>query len=213
MNRRWRIITMASLMAWAGVAQGQSPPKRTATEEAEATRPRAMDVYDEKDPNAELKRAIEKRMGVYLVHPPRRHQAERVRIKGKRATVDVWHPVGSRTDTWLKARAVQWLVQGRTQWSGGARAVFSDITTIDEVRLRFVDIVRPGTKGRRLKFKKRERIKPYLVLAIKRSRVESVDLKAVKACTERSDCNRLFSRSFSAAKFDRKYTAKRRKEG
>ena len=193
---------------------GQTTPAQTTpAQTTPAVPPKAMDVYADTDPQAPLKRAVEKRLGVYLVHPPRRHAAERVRIKGKRATVDVWHPVGNRSDTWLKARAVQWLVEGRTQWSGGARAVFSDIETIDEVRLRFIEVIRPTRKSRRLRHKKKERIKPYLVLSIRRSRVDAVDLGAVAECVARHDCNRLFSGSFSSAKFDKKHTAKRRKEG
>ena len=197
----WVLLGLLWSPAW-GQDKGPEQPQTAA---------RAMDVYDDTDPQAPLKRAIEEMMGVYLVHPPRRHAAERVIIKGKRATVDVWHPVGIRSDTWLKARAVEWLLMGRTQFAQGARGIFSKIDAINEVRLRFIEVVRPQVKGRRLS-KKKERIKPYLVLSLKRKNIAKIDMAKMERCIGRRNCNRAFGRSFSIGKMDAKYTAKRRKD-
>ena len=42
----------------------------------------AEGIYDSRDRQAETKSVIEALLGVYLVHPPRRHQSERVRSEG-----------------------------------------------------------------------------------------------------------------------------------
>ena len=117
--------------------------------------------------------------------------------------------MGNSSDVELKTRAVRWLVFGRTAFSSGARGVFSELPAAQEVVLVFHEVVR-GEKGRR---RSKEQIKRYLALRLDRKRFERLNLDAVSACIERGDCSAVFRSAFSQKKFDRRYTAKRRREG
>ena len=89
---RHLLITAMTLLLYPSVGFGQGSGHDRAAE----------GIYDSRDRQAETKSVIEALLGVYLVHPPRRHQSERVRSKRGHFTVDLWHPVGDSTDQELK---------------------------------------------------------------------------------------------------------------
>ncbi len=153
---------------------------------------------------------VEELMGVYLVHSPRRHESEKVVYKRGTLKIDLWHPVHRMSDVDLKTRAVQWLVFGRTQYSTGARGVFSEMPMVKRVILRFHEVVRAGKNTRRRVA--RERRKRFLALSLTRKDFEKLELGPLETCREQTDCERLFKRGFSKAFFDARYTAKRRRE-
>jgi len=175
----------------------------------DAVGPRAAAFYDRSDRLATKKAAIDRIMGVYQTHPPRRHPAERVHIKGNAVQIDVWHPVGRSTDTELKTRAVEWFVFGRTGYADGVRGIFSEFPEIKDVRMSFMEVVRPDETGRR-RSKQKDKVMRYLLLRLDRKRFERIDPEKLEGCIERGDCSRAFRSYFKGAKFNRKYTAKAR---
>lgn len=170
-----------------------------------------LQIYGADDPQREMKVAIEKMMGIYLVDPPRRHPSERVVIDGGRVRFDIWQPVGSNTDKELKTRAVKWLVFGRTGFSNGARGIFSEYPQVAEVMLVFHEVMRPDKQKRR-RTKQAEQITRYLILKLGRQKFERLKIDALEGCVSRADCGAAFRSGFDGARFDRKFTAKRRKE-
>lgn len=178
---------------------------------ADAVAPKVADFYPPDEPDARRKAQIDRIMGVYQVHPPRRHPSERVRMKGNAVQIEVWHPVGRNSDVELKTRAVEWFVFGRTQYADGVRGVFSEFPDIQDVRLAFTEVIRPDEKGRRASAKP-DKVKRYLLLHIDRRRFERLDIEALEGCVERGDCAREFRSLFKDARFDRRYTAKAREE-
>jgi len=202
----------ASLLALAAV--GLLVPRLAdaqARVRADGVAPRAADFYPAKDPQRARKARIDEIMGVFQVHPPRRHPSERVRAKGKAIQIEVWHPVGRNTDVELKTRAVEWFVFGRTQYAQGVRGVFSEFSDISDVRLAFTEVIRPDEKGRR-KSKQQDKVKRYLLLHLDRKRFERLDMEKLKGCVERGDCSREFRSLFKDARFDRRYTRKAREQ-
>mgnify|MGYP000283032352 CR=1 FL=1 len=92
---------------------------------------------------------IERHMGLYLVRYPQRDQKERISIKGKTITADVWVSIGSQTEDDLACKAVSWLVFGRTRWALGARGVFGDFPDVGRITVNFINIKkRDGQKDR-----------------------------------------------------------------
>ncbi len=183
-----------------------APPVR-----ADSVAPRALEIYDANDPQRKMKVAIEQMMGIYLVDPPRRHSSEKVVIKGGRIRFDIWQPVGRNTDLELKTRAVKWLVFGRTGFSNGARGIFSEYPKVAEVMLVFHEVARPDKQKRR-RTRQAEKITRYLILKLGRKRFERLKIEVLEGCVKRADCGSVFRSGFDGARFDRKYTAKRRKE-
>lgn len=173
--------------------------------------PRAADFYRADDPQRGKKAKIDELMGVYQVHPPRRHPSERVRMKGRAVQIEVWHPVGRNTDVELKTRAVQWFVFGRTQYAQGVRGVFSEFPDVKDVRFAFTEIIRPDEKGRRRSAQK-DKVKRYLLLHLDRRAFERLDMDKLSGCVERGDCAREFRSLFKDARFDRRYTRKAREQ-
>ena len=171
----------------------------------------AEGIYDSRDREAETKSVIEALLGVYLVHPPRRHRSERVRSKRGHFTVDLWHPVGDSTDQELKTRAVQWLFFGRTQYAKGARAVFSECPSVKRLSLRFHEVIRPDIRGRR-RAKRKEKINRYLSISLTRREFESMDVDELRECVERRDCRRVCASRFKTKTCKRRYIHQRRRE-
>lgn len=171
--------------------------------------PKAADFYRADDPQKARKARIDELMGVYQVHPPRRHPSERVRVKGSAVQIEVWHPVGRNTDVELKTRAVEWFVFGRTQYADGVRGVFGEFSDVSDVRFAFTDVIRPDQKGRR-RSSERDTVKRYLLLHLDRQRFERLDVETLRGCIERGDCSREFRSLFKDARFDRKYTQQAR---
>jgi hypothetical protein len=172
---------------------------------------RRADVYDDAEPNVETLRRVDTLMGIYQTLPPRRHASERVSIKGSTVDIAVWQPVGRWTDLELKVKAVKWFVFGRNQFASGVRGVFSEFPDVNTVRLALHEVIRPDRKGRR-RTGKADAVKRYLGIRLTRKRFNRLRLSAIKGCVERADCNRIFRSAFNDARFNRKYTAKRRSE-
>ena len=198
---RHLLITAMTLLLYPSVGFGQGSGHDRAAE----------GIYDSRDRQAETKSVIEALLGVYLVHPPRRHQSERVRSKRGHFTVDLWHPVGDSTDQELKTRAVQWLFFGRTQYAKGARAVFSECPDVKRLSLRFHEVIRPEIRGRR-RTKRKEKINRYLSISLTRREFESMDVDELRECVERMDCRRVFDSRFKKKTFKRRYIQQRRRE-
>jgi hypothetical protein len=169
------------------------------------------DVYDDAEPKVKMLRRVDTIMGIYQTLPPRRHASERVKVKDRTVTVAVWQPVGRWTDLELKLKAVKWFVFGRNQFTSGVRGVFSEFPDVNEVRFTFHEVIRPDRKGRR-RSAKPDAIKRYLGLRLARKRFNRLRLTTISGCVERADCNRVFRSAFNDARFNRKYTAKRRAE-
>lgn len=186
----------------------EAQPRRA---RADAITPRAADVYDKDDPLAAQKARVDEIMGIFQVHPPRRHAAERTRMKGRAVQIEVWHPVGRNSDVELKTRAVEWFIFGRTQYAAGVRGLFSEMPEITDVRFAFVEVERPDQKGRRLS-KQDDKVVIYLMLHLDRRRFEQLPIEALEGCVARGDCSAEFRSSFKEARFDAKHTRKAREE-
>lgn len=205
-------VALAALMAVPALsllpaAEADAQPRAR----RDAVAPRAAAFYSSKDPQRAEKERVDQIMGIYQVHRPVRHPSEQTRIKGRALQIDIWHPVGRNTDTELKARAVQWFIFGRTQYSDGVRGIFGELPKITDVRFAFHEVIRPDEKGRR-RSKKPDKVKRYLLLHIDRKKFERLNIEAIEGCVGRGDCNRVFRSAFKDARFDRKYTAKVREE-
>ena len=167
---------------------------------ADAFTPRAAQLYAG-EPEADLKLRIEDIFGVYLVDPPRRHASERVELDATRVAIRYWQPSAGQSDTELLTRATQWFLLGRTQFSPGVRAVFSEMPDIDQVVMSFHDVLRKDQKGRRLG---EESVAPYLEIRLSRARFQRLRLEPVQACVSKGDCAAVFRAAFDDARFDRK---------
>lgn len=201
-------LALLALLTLLGALPAAAQPRRA---RVDAVAPRAVDVYGSDDPLAAQKARIDELMGVFQVHPPRRHAAERTRMKGKAVQIEVWHPVGRNTDVELKTRAVEWFVFGRTQYAQGVRGVFSEFPEVGDVRFAFVEVIRPDQKGRR-QSKQEDQVKLYLLLHLDRRRFEQLPIEQLEGCVSRGDCSAEFRSSFKDARFDRQYTRKAREE-
>lgn len=167
---------------------------------ADAFTPRAAALYAGQ-PDADFKLRIEELFGIFLVDPPRRHASERVELDGGQVAVHYWQPSAGQTDTELLTRATEWFLLGRTQFSPGARGVFSEMPDVGEVVLIFHDVLRKDQKGRRLA---EESIVPYLKVRLTRARFQRLKLDPVQACVAKGDCTAVFRAAFDEARFDRK---------
>ena len=167
-----------------------------------------LKIYEPSDPLLDLKLKFETTMGVYLTHPPRRHKSEKVTLRRDQILVDVWQSVYGLTDSELKCRALQWLVNGRTQYVDGGRGILSDQNQYHRVTLRF-HVVEHKKNSRRVQ-RGRERIVRYLEATLSRKELEKLSLKAFTDVLERGECEAYFSRKFKG-KFSSRYTKKRRK--
>ena len=166
-------------------------------------------IYGPSDPSLKTKFEIEKMMGVYLTHPPRRHTSEKVTIKKNKVTVDVWQSVYGLSDAELECRAVRWIVFGRTQYGQGGREVLSNFKDITQVKLRFHEVIRPKNSRRRNRNK--ARTVRYLNLTLKRRHLRTLDLQAVKAGLSSGQCTQAFKTTMSG-KLSRRHTKTRRKK-
>lgn len=175
-------------------------PARGERVRADATRSRAASVYAGQ-PDAAAKLRVEEIFGIYLVDPPRRHASERVELAPGQVTINYWQPAEGLTDAELFTRATGWCLLGRTQFSPGARAVFSEMGDVDEIVLVFHEVFRKDQKGRRLG---EESVVPYLKARITRGRFGRLKLEPVQACVEKGDCTAIFRNAFDETRFDRK---------
>lgn len=161
--------------------------------------------------DAALKVKIEEMMGVYQVLPPMRHPSEKVAVKDGRVQLNLWHPVGSLSDTELVTRAVQWFVFGRNQYSQGVRGIFSERADIQDVLLVFHEVIRPDQKGRR-QSAEGDKVRPFLAIRLSRKRFERLPIDRIRACVDAGDCRREFGEAFDQAKFNRAYAKQVRAE-
>jgi hypothetical protein len=195
-----RLLTLLALLAWMPTPTlGQSNPSFP---------DHLIRIYGPSDPLLETKFQIEKMMGVYLTHPPRRHTSERVTIKKTNVTVDVWQSVQGLSDSEIECRAVRWLVFGRTQYGQGGREVLSHFTDLKQVKLRFHEVIR--SKNSRRRKKNKARTVRYLNLTLKRQHLRTLDLQALKASITSGQCTQAFKSTMSG-KLSRRHTKKRRK--
>ena len=197
-----RVLLVLILIGWCsqGTAQGSNHDAS------------AQGIYKASDPHAQLKAKVESLMGVYLVHPPRRHRSERIQYRRGRLKVSIWHPVGETSNQELKTRAVRWLIFGRTQYAKGARGIFSQFPKVKEVTLVFHDVIRSSRKSRRRRGTP-ERIKKYLSLPLDRKHFERLDIDAARECVERMDCRSVFRSQFKRRLFDRRFIQRVRQGG
>lgn len=165
-------------------------------------------IYGPSDPLLDMKLTMEKMMGVYLTHPPRRHVSEKISVKKNQVIVDVWQSVYGLTDDELKCRAIKWLVFGRTQYGQGGRDILSTFDQFDVVKLRFHEVIRKKNSRRRKKNK--ERVKPYLNVTLKRQHLRILNLDQLKSEIASGECARTF-KGTAAGKLSRRHTKSRRK--
>ena len=153
-----------------------------------------LGIYQPNDRALDFKIDIEKRMGVYLTHPPRRHKLERVDFSDAVATINVWQTVKGYSDDELKCRAIEWLYFGRTQYVEGGRGVLGAYRTLREIQLQFFEIVK--TKNSRRLKNNTEKVRRYLRLRMNANTMTTLDPSAVRDALERKECNDLFKKSF-----------------
>lgn len=204
-------LTLTALIGLVGGLLLPASALAQARVRSDGVAPRAADFYRADDPQRARKAQIDALMGVYQVHPPRRHPSERVRTKGKAVQIEVWHPVGRNSDVELKTRAVEWFVFGRTQYAEGVRGVFSAFPDVTDVRFAFTEVIRPDETGRR-RSKQKDKVKRYLLLHLDRRSFERLDMEKLGGCVERGDCAREFRSLFKDARFDRRWTRKARED-
>ena len=165
-------------------------------------------IYDASDPKLDTKLALEKMMGVYLTHPPRRHRSEKVLLKKDSVFVDVWQSVYGHSDAELQCRALKWLVFGRTQYVQGGRQILSEVPRFRQVTLRFHE-VEHSKNSRRVK-QGNEKVVRYLHATLSRSVLSRLNIRTFESILESGECARAFSRTFKG-KISTRYTKKRRK--
>ena len=168
-----------------------------------------LEIYGSSDPMLDTKLKLEKMMGVYLTHPPRRHNSEKIQIKKSTVYVDVWQTPLGLSDDELKCRAVKWLIFGRTKYEEGGRAVLSRHSEFDTVKLTFNEILRP--KNSRRKTQSKDRIRPYLHLTLKRHHLKVLELSEIREMIARQQCSRIFKRPLKGH-IASKFTKARRKQ-
>ncbi|MEE2645519.1 MAG: hypothetical protein VYD19_11355 [Myxococcota bacterium] len=171
-----------------------------------SVRPRE-EFYPADDPARALKIELELAMGLYLVAPPRRHRSERVEINGDRVTFHLWHPVAAQENQALVSRALRWLIFGRTRYSGGARALFSE-SNMRTLTIDFHEVNRPENSRRR---RGKETVKSYLRMTLSRDAFERLELGEVEDCLERTQCLRLARRKLKLT-LNRRYTRRARRK-
>ena len=151
-------------------------------------------IYQPNDRALDFKMDLEKRMGIYLTHPPRRHRLERIDFNDAVATINVWQTVKGYSDDELKCRAIKWLYFGRTQYVEGGRGVLGAYRTLRALRLQFFEIVK--TKNSRRSKNNKESVRRYLRLRMNVNTMTTLDPSAVRDALERKECNTLFKKSF-----------------
>lgn len=164
-------------------------------------------IYKASDPNLDTKLELEKMMGVYLTHPPRRHHSEKIQLKGDHVFVDIWQSVYGLSDSELQCRALKWLVYGRTQYVQGARQVLSEKTEFNRVTIRFND-VEHSKDSRRVK-KGQEKIVRYLQATLSRPVMNRLNVKNLESIIDSGECSRAFGRTFKG-RLKKRYTKRRR---
>lgn len=165
-------------------------------------------IYGPSDPLLDMKLTIEKMMGVYLTHPPRRHVSERISVNKNQVIVDVWQTVYGLSDAEIQCRAIKWLVFGRTQYGQGGRDVLSKFDEVDLVKLRFHEVIRKKNSRRRKQNK--ERVARYLNTTLKRQQLRTLNLEQLKSEIAAGECARSF-KLITAGKLSRRHTKRRRK--
>lgn len=153
------------------------------------------------DPLFATKLKLERHLGIYLLHQPQRDPRERVEIKGKEVHATVWVSIGGRSQEELACRAVRWLVFGRTQWSLGARGVFSDLPDVARLKLTFLNIRLRDGKNKR----KKAEIVPYLTVSLNRRAFGKLDVRKLRRALKDDRCIEAARGQLSSYKFDDKY--------
>lgn len=192
------VLTLALLIALPAFAK-RNPAQKT------------LEAFYNGDADAALKVKIEEMMGLYMVLPPMRHPSEKVDVKNGQVRLNLWHPIGKLSDTEIVTRAVKWFVFGRSQYSQGVRAVFSEQPDVKEVLLVFHEVIRPDQKGRR-QSAQGDQVKPFLAMKLSRKRFEQLPIDELRACVDAGDCRKLFSKAFDAGKFNRRYAREARQD-
>ncbi len=164
-------------------------------------------IYDASDPLLDTKLVLEKMMGVYLTHPPRRHRSEKIQLKRDQVIVNVWQSVYGHSDAELQCKALRWLVVGRTQYVDGGRQILSEHPEFRRVTLRFHE-VEHAKNSRRVK-KGKEKVVPYLRATLSRSVLNKLNMDTFNRLIESGECNTAFKRTFQG-KLSKRYTRKRR---
>ena len=199
-ENRVRYLALISLLIWL--------PSPVWGQDNAAFPDHVIRIYGPSDQRLDMKLKIEKMMGVYLTHPPRRHTSERISIKKDRVTVDVWQSTYGLNDVELQCRAIKWLIFGRTQYGQGGREVLSQFDAFNQVRLRFHEVIRKKNSRRRTKGK--ERIKMYLEATLKRQHLRTLNLDTLRREMAAGQCGQTFKNTVGG-KLSRRYTKQRRK--
>jgi hypothetical protein len=153
------------------------------------------------DPLFGTKVKLERHLGIYLLRQPQRDERELIEIKGKDVTATVWVSIGGRSQEELACRAVRWLVFGRTQWSLGARGVFSDLQDVARLKLTFLNVRLRDGKNKR----KKAEVVPYLTVSISRRDFGKMDVRKLRRALKEGRCIEAARTHLSAYKFDDKY--------
>ena len=172
--------------------------------------PQEPEFYSIDDTQAGIKLVVEEMMGLFLVKPPRRHASEMTDINERFIHFHLWHPIAEYSNTQLWSKAASWLLLGRTKYAQGARALFSEMPSIQRITLSFHEVIRPGEEGRRLSSKP-DQVYIYLTISLTRQEFEKIDLEGVRACATHYDCPESLKRSFSLVKFNTRHLSKRRR--
>ena len=191
-----RIIFMCLMCAFAmAYGQNQTFPDHV------------LRIYDASDPNLDTKLTLEKMMGVYLTHPPRRHRSEKITLKKDQVIVDVWQSVYGHSDAELQCKALRWLVLGRTQYVDGGRQILSERREFKRVTLRFHEV--EHVKNSRRVQQGKEKVVRYLHATLSQSVMNKLNMNTFNALLENGECKAAFSRTFKG-KISKRYTRKRR---
>jgi hypothetical protein len=96
---------------------------------------------------------------------------------------------------------VEWLAFGRTQWSLGARGVFSDLAGVRKLSLTFINVrLRDGRNK-----KKSADVVPYLTVSLTRKKFGKLDIRGLRKDLEEGRCVEAARRHLSSYQFDNKY--------
>ncbi len=161
----------------------------------------ALKVIYGEDPLFGTKVKLERHLGIYLLHQPQRDPLERIEIDGRDVTATVWVSIGGRSQEELACRAVRWLVFGRTQWSLGARGVFSDLPDVAKLKLTFLNVRSRDGKNKR----KKAEVVPYLTVTLSRRDFGQLDVRKLRRALKEERCIEAARTHLTAYKFDDKY--------
>ena len=138
---------------------------------------------------AKLEKIVHKYLGLYVMAPERRDPSERVTFDGRTLTVDYRWSKKDETQS-VVCLGGRWLLVGRLKSALGARALFNDLTRVERLILRLIDVttsVKPIGDG---KYKQRRHESVIARFEVGRENAAKLDPKVLSQTLTGQRCPR-----------------------